>query len=166
MHVHMSTYCNRNMQHPPNHNHHSFLAIKSIQIFPAIPHKKRKKERKKETMNAQNLLFLASQHSILTSLAQHLSTRDLLHLARANKALHSCIRASDGVFDKLKAQALCDGRGLQARMEFRAFNVVWWTHWRWGQKGRMANVSFPLPLGIFIYLSLFCIFFSFSAFLA
>ena len=110
-------------------------------------------------MNAQNLLFLASQHSILTSLAQHLSTRDLLHLARANKALHSCIRASDGVFDKLKAQALCDGRGLQARMEFRAFNVVWWTHWRWGQKGRMANVSFPLPLGIFIlYLSFFVFF--------
>ena len=69
-----------------------------------------------------NLLVLIAQYEILELIASHISTLDLLNLSFTCSDLHRSIRESEVIFDRLKRLALCDGRGLKARQEFRGLH--------------------------------------------
>lgn len=64
-------------------------------------------------MTTPSILNLLSQHPILLELSSYLSTLDLFHLALASRYCHSLILGSPRLFEVLKRQCLCDGRGLR-----------------------------------------------------
>ena len=59
-----------------------------------------------------SLLDLIGQYPVLATLSSYLSTIDLLHLGLAARRAHALILGSPEVFEVLKRQCLCDGRGL------------------------------------------------------
>ena len=91
-------------------------------------------------MNELDLFFLASQYGILLQTAQFLSTLDLLNLALTCKELHRRILSSEAVFSCLKRVALCDGRGLELRQQFKGLYELQDRDFVWGS-GRKAHVS-------------------------
>lgn len=85
-----------------------------------------------------NIIFLLSQYELLTHLAQHLSALDLFHLASTCSQLHILILKSEPIFNCLKQVALCDGRGLKTRQEYRGIHGLRARDFVWG-KGRKAH---------------------------
>ncbi|KAM5349364.1 hypothetical protein ACJ41O_005869 [Fusarium nematophilum] len=71
-------------------------------------------------MTTTTLDDLLSSYSILSSLASWLSTLDLYHLALTSRSSFSYILESRNVFQVLRRQCLCDGRGLAKRQVFRS----------------------------------------------
>jgi hypothetical protein len=61
------------------------------------------------------LLILLSRYPILRTLASHLTTRDLIHLAMASRTTYRIIAPSRPSFATLNQFCLCDGRGTEAR---------------------------------------------------
>jgi hypothetical protein len=66
-----------------------------------------------------NIFSILLHYGILELTAQHLSLLDLFRLATTCSRLYTIIRKPDTLFDYWKRIALCDGRGLRARQEFR-----------------------------------------------
>jgi len=66
-----------------------------------------------------NIFSILLHYGILELTAQHLSLLDLFRLATTCSKLYTIIRKPDTLFDYWKRITLCDGRGLQARQEFR-----------------------------------------------
>src|SRR3954464_12962624 len=92
------------------------------------------------TMNELDLLFLVFQYGILLQTAQFLSTLDLLNLALTCKELHCQVLGSEAVFKCLKRVALCDGRGLELRQEFKGLYELKDRDFVWGS-GRKVYVG-------------------------
>jgi hypothetical protein len=94
-----------------------------------------------------NIVALLSQYELLKRIANFLSTLDLFYLALTNSKLHTLIRKSEPIFDRLKSVALCDGHGLKMRQEFkgiyelRAEDYVWRT-------GRKAHYDGELEVRV------------------
>ena len=65
------------------------------------------------------IFSILSQYSILEVTAQYLSLLDLFRLGITCSRLYALIRKPNTLFDHWKRIALCDGRGLKARQEFR-----------------------------------------------
>jgi hypothetical protein len=82
------------------------------------------------------MLTLVSQYELLEITASHLSTIDLLNLALTCSQLYNQIRKSEAIFERLKRVALCDGRGLKLRQEYRGlYSIPQQTSpRRWGPK--------------------------------
>jgi hypothetical protein len=70
------------------------------------------------------VLTLVSQYELLVVTASHLSTIDLLNLALTCSQLYNQIRKSEAIFERLKRVALCDGRGLKVRQEYRGLHSI------------------------------------------
>jgi hypothetical protein len=68
-----------------------------------------------------NLIALLHQYETLTAVASFLSTIDLFHLALTKSELYTLILKSEHIFNRL---VLCDGRGLEARQEFKGLYKV------------------------------------------
>lgn len=66
-----------------------------------------------------SLFRILSQYDILDTTAQYLSLLDLFRLAITCSRFYALIRKPDTLFSHWKRIALCDGRGLKARQEFR-----------------------------------------------
>lgn len=67
-------------------------------------------------MARPSILNLLSQHPILSALSGYLSTLDLFHLGLTSRYCHALVLGSPQLFDVLKRQCLCDGRGLRHRV--------------------------------------------------
>jgi hypothetical protein len=85
-----------------------------------------------------NLVALLRQYEILKQMANFLSTIDLFHLALTDSELYTLILQSQGIFNRLKSVALCDGHGLKARQEFNGNYEVDADHCIWG-RGRKSH---------------------------
>ncbi|KAH7325604.1 hypothetical protein B0I35DRAFT_347608, partial [Stachybotrys elegans] len=66
---------------------------------------------------APGLSDVLGHYPILKTLAEYLSTLDLFHLSLTCRSHHALILAPTQVFDALKRGSLCDGRGLQRRIQ-------------------------------------------------
>lgn len=73
-------------------------------------------------LDMSNLLALISQYEILERIASHISTLDLLNLSLTCLDLHRPIRKSEAIFERLKRVAICDGRGLKVRQEYKGLH--------------------------------------------
>ncbi|KAI1499730.1 hypothetical protein F5X99DRAFT_410774 [Biscogniauxia marginata] len=60
---------------------------------------------------------LIGQYLVLETLASYLSTLDLFHLGLTCRDHHACILSSTKVFQALRRDCLCDGRGLRRRQD-------------------------------------------------
>lgn len=78
-----------------------------------------------------NLLNLLSQYEILAKTAEYISSLDIFHLGLANSEFHAVILRSEPVLDRLKRTALCDGKGLKARQDFRDLYSPYYGVERW-----------------------------------
>ncbi|KAI1475093.1 hypothetical protein F4774DRAFT_398384 [Daldinia eschscholtzii] len=67
---------------------------------------------------APTLLDLIGQYPILTTIASYVSTLDLYSLGLSCRKFHAYILSSPEVFDVLRRDCLCDGRGLLQRQNW------------------------------------------------
>ncbi|KAH8586043.1 hypothetical protein B0O99DRAFT_529451 [Bisporella sp. PMI_857] len=82
------------------------------------------------------IFSLFSQYQILKLTSRHLSTLDLLYLALTCSELNTIIRKSEHVWNRLKREAVCDGRGLKTRQEFQRLYALTDKDCRWGTRRR------------------------------
>ena len=57
---------------------------------------------------------LLSQHALLTTLCQYLSTADIIDLGTTSRANHVYIHSSKNIFTRLVSNAECSGKGFVA----------------------------------------------------
>lgn len=65
------------------------------------------------------LYSLLSSYPIVSELAGHLTTPELLRLALTSRTTYTCILGSRATFEALKRNCLCDGYGIAARRTFQ-----------------------------------------------
>ncbi|KAI2777150.1 hypothetical protein F4815DRAFT_482144 [Daldinia loculata] len=92
------------------------------------------------------LLDLIGQYPVLTTISKYLSTLDLFHLGLTCRRSHAYILSSAKVFEVLRRNCLCDGRGLLRRQ-----NV--WNYSRysyiWGPNGRKIHQDEEIEVKLF-----------------
>jgi hypothetical protein len=80
-----------------------------------------------------DIIKFFSQYELLAQTAKYLSTVDLISIAFSHPELYDLIRKNARIWDQLKREALCDGRGLEARQSFSGIyseDETWTVRWR------------------------------------
>lgn len=83
---------------------------------------------------SRSVTIVFTAYPILKSLASSLTPKDLYHLARTNRLHFSSILGSKELFQALRRQCICDGRGLQWRRDSQASTQYLWPYWVTGDE--------------------------------